>query len=130
MAQVVCFETDVSVAETIDLALTTSGVDHVCYLVPSEMVRSIPYFLEVLEEQQPRIILVEPEYIPEEVLLGALRPLRYPPALWAYTRLDSAALKRRYPFLWVERIFEKPVLAMRVAEELQRFLGIPPGRPV
>ncbi|MEK7108525.1 MAG: hypothetical protein AAB844_00220 [Patescibacteria group bacterium] len=129
MAAVVAFETYASVSEVISEVLSFCQVNHVSCLVPVLEQRNARYFLDVLRRHEPRLVLSSWDRIGLQVIAAA-QSVRPKPEVWLFTGYDDETLLREGALFVVDRVFEKPCDGLKVALEIQRFLGLAPPVPV
>lgn len=128
MAAVVAFETYASVSEVISVLFSYCRVDHVSCLVPVLEQGNVRYFLDVLRWHEPRLVLSSWNRIGPQVIAAA-RSVRPKPEVWLFTGHDDETLLQEGALFAADRVFEKPCDGLKVAREVQRFLGLAPPVP-
>lgn len=118
---VVMFETNESVSEVLDEVLSFFGVEHVSHLVPPAKAWNLGYFLRILCEHRPELVITSFRHIGRQVLAAA-KASRPQPEIWIFTSYDEETLLAQGAFFLADRVFEKPWGVKRIGREAHEFL--------
>lgn len=118
----ITFETNESVREVMDDVLQYFGVEHVSYLVPWAEWWNLRYFLRILNQHQPKLVITSLRHIGQQAL-AAVKAVHPQPAVWIFTGYDEETLLKQGALFLADRVFEKPWGVKRIGSEARQFFS-------